>query len=135
MTDTTGMTDPEGLMSQLSSDEQACKAGGAEQFMKVMENPDLASPQDRDAFVNCLEHDNLLKVFLKGFTDQTGPLSEDTSTCVSEAFQNFDLRAMMLSNPEPSRGSRHGPGDGRFPDHALLPERRGVAESRPGAPP
>ena len=104
MTDTTGMTEPEGLMSQLSSDEQACieEAGGAEQFMKVMENSDLASPQDRDAFVNCLEHDNLLKVFLKGFTDQTGPLSEDTSTCVSGAFRNFDLRTMMLSNPEPS---------------------------------
>ena len=76
MADSTGMTEPEDLMSQLSSDEQACieEAGGAEQFMKVTDNPDLASPQERDAFVNCLEHDNLLKVFLKGFTDQTGPL-------------------------------------------------------------
>ena len=93
----------EPAMSQLSSDEQVCieEAGGADQFMTVMDNPDLASPQERDAFVNCLEHENLLKVFLKGFTDQTGPLSEDTSTCVSGAFRNFDLRTMMLSNPEP----------------------------------
>ena len=50
----------------------------------------------------CLEHETLLKISLKGFTDQTGPLSGDTSTCVSAGFRNFDLRAMMLTNPEGS---------------------------------
>ena len=36
-----------------------------------MNNPELASPQERDAMVECLEHDTLLKIFLKGFTDRT----------------------------------------------------------------
>ena len=101
MTDPTAMNDPEAFMSQLSSDEQACisEAGGAEQFMMVMDNPDLASPQERDELVNCLEHENLLKIFLKGFTDQTGSLGDDTSACVSAGFRDFDLRAMMLTNP------------------------------------
>ena len=48
----------------------------------------------------CLEHETLLKLFLNGFTDQTGPLSDDTSACVSAGFQNFDLPAMMLANQE-----------------------------------
>ena len=90
-------------MSQLSSEEQSCiaEAGDTERFMAVFDNPDLASPQERDAFVNCLEHESLLALFLKGFTDQTGPLSEDTSACIGTGFQDFDLRAMMLSNPAP----------------------------------
>ena len=37
----------------------------------------------------------------KRFTDQTGPLSDDTSACVNAWFQSFDLRTMMLSNPAP----------------------------------
>ena len=65
-----------------------------------MNNPELAPPQERDAMVECLEHETLLKIFLKGFTDQTGPLSGDTAACVSAGFRNFDLRAMMLTNPE-----------------------------------
>ena len=101
MTDLTAMDEQEAFMSQLSSDEQACisEAGGAEQFMMVLDNPDLASAQERDALVNCLEHENLLKIFLQGFTDQTGSLSDDTSACISAGFRDFDLRAMMLSNP------------------------------------
>ena len=97
------MTQPQGLMSQLSSEEQSCiaEAGGTEQFMAAIDNPDMASPQERDAFVNCLEHESLLALFLKGFTDQTGPLNHDTSSCIATGFQDFDLRAMMLSNPAP----------------------------------
>ena len=97
------MTQPQGLMSQLSSEEQSCieEAGGTEQFMAAIDNPDLASPQERDAFVNCLEHESLLALFLKGFTDQTGPLNNDTSACIATGFQDFDLRAMMLNNPAP----------------------------------
>ena len=34
----------------------------------------------------------------------SAPLSEDTSACVSAGFRDFDLRAMMLTNPE-------GPGE------------------------
>ena len=69
--------------------------------MEAIDNPDMASPQERDAFVNCLEHESLMALFLKGFTDQTGPLSDDTSACVSTGFRDFDLQTMMMSNPSP----------------------------------
>ena len=99
-----GMNDTEFVMSELSGDEQSClsEIGDPQQLLTLMNNPELASPEERDAVVGCLEHETLLKLFLKGFTDQTGPLSDDTSACVSAGFQNFDLRSMMLTNPEES---------------------------------
>ena len=98
------MNDTELVMSELSGDEQSClsEIGDPQQLLTMMNNPELASPEERDAVVRCLEHETLLKLFLKGFTDQTGPLSDDTSACVSTGFQNFDLRAMMLTNTEGS---------------------------------
>ena len=99
-----GMNDTEFVMSGLSGDEQSCLAeiGDPQQLSAIMNNPELASPEERDAVVGCLEHETLLKLFLKGVTDQTGPLSADTSACVSAGLQDFDLRAMMLTGPEGS---------------------------------
>ena len=101
-----GMNDAEFAMSELSADEQSClsEIGDPQQLSAMMNNPELASPEERDGVVRCLEHETLLKLFLKGFTDQTGPLSDDTQACVSAGFQNFDLRAMMLTNTEGSGG-------------------------------
>ena len=98
------MKDPKAFMPELSGDEQSCLSenGDPQQLVTLMNSPDLTSPQERDAMVGCLEHETLLKLFLNGFTDQTGPLSDDTSACVSAGFQNFDLRAMMLANQEGS---------------------------------
>ena len=100
----TGMKDTGLLTSDLSDAELSClsEIGGPQQLVTLMNSPDLASPQERDALVGCLEHETLLKLFLNGFTDQSGPLSDDTSACVSAGFQNFDLRAMMLANQEGS---------------------------------
>ena len=99
-----GMNGTEFVMPELSGDEQSClsEIGDPQHLLTMMNNPELASPEERDAVVGCLEHETLLKLFLKGFTDQTGPLSNDTSACVSTGFQDFDLRAMMLTNPEGS---------------------------------
>ena len=90
------------LISDLSDAELSClsETGDPQQLVTLMNSPELAPPQERDALVECLEHETLLKIFLKGFTDQTGPLSDDTSACVSAGFRDFDLRAMMLTNPE-----------------------------------
>ena len=99
-----GMNGTEFFISDLSADEQSCLAeiGDPQQLLAMMNNPELASPEQRDAVVRCLEHETLLKLFLKGFTDQTGPLSDDTQACVSTGFQDFNLRAMMLTGPEGS---------------------------------
>ena len=90
------------LTSDLSAAELSClsEIGDPQQLLALMNNPELAPPQERDALVECLEHETLLKIFLKGFTDQTGPLSTDTSACVNAGFRNFDLRTMMLTSPE-----------------------------------
>ena len=90
------------LTSNPSEAELSClsEAGDPQQLMALMDNPEFASQQERDALARCLEHETLLKIFLKGFTDQTGPLSSDTSACVNAGFRNFDLHAMMLTNPE-----------------------------------
>ena len=100
----TGMNDTGLLTSELSDAELSClsEIGDPQQLVTLMNSPDLASPQERDAMAGCLEHETLLKLFLNGFTDQSGPLSDDTSACVSAGFQNFDLRAMMLANQEGS---------------------------------
>ena len=103
-----GMPGPAGingaglLTSDLSDAELSClsEIGDPQQLVTLMNSPDIAPPQERDALVECLEHETLLKIFLKGFTDRTGPLSDDTSACVSAGFRGFDLRAMMLTNPE-----------------------------------
>ena len=99
-----GMNDTRLLMSDLSSAELSClsEIGDPQQLLMLMNSPEPASPQERDALVGCLEHETLLKIFLKGFTDQTGPLSDETSACVSARFENFDLRAMMFPSPEES---------------------------------
>ena len=102
--DPTGMNDTGLLTSELSDAELSCLSenGDPQQLLMLVNSfdPDLASPEERDALARCLEHETLLKIFLKGFTDRTGPLSSDTSACVSAGFQNFDLHAMMLTNPE-----------------------------------
>ena len=101
-----GANGTELLTSDLSGAEMSClsEIGDPQQLLTMMNNPELAPPQERDALTGCLEHETLLKIFLKGFTDQTGPLSGDTSACVSAGLRNFDLRAMMLTNPEGSGG-------------------------------
>ena len=100
----TGMNDTGLLTSDLSDAELSCLSEIGDPQQLLMNGSELAPPQERNALAGCLEHQTLLKIFLKGFTDQTGPLSGDTSACVSAGFRNFDLRAMMVTNPE-------GPGE------------------------
>ena len=90
------------LTSNPSEAELSClsETGDPQQLMKLINSPGLASPEEEKILAGCLENETLLKIFLKGFTDQTGPLSSDTSACVNAGFQNLDLRTMMLTDPE-----------------------------------
>ena len=45
-------------------------------MLMLMNSPDLASPEEMDALAGCLEHETLLNIFLKGFTDQAGPTEQ-----------------------------------------------------------
>ena len=96
------MKDSETFMPHLSKGEQSCisENGDPQQLLMLINSPGLASPEERKVLAGCLENETLLNIFLKGFTDQAGPLSSDTSACISAGFQNLDLRAMMLTSPE-----------------------------------
>ena len=98
----TGMDGTGSLISQLSDNEQSCLSenGNPQQLLTLINSPGLASPEERKVLAGCLENETLLNIFLKGFTDQAGPLSSDTSACISTGFQNLDLPAMMLTSPE-----------------------------------
>ena len=97
-----GMDGTGSLISQLSDNEQSCLSenGDPQQLLTLINSPGLASPEERKVLAGCLENKTLLNIFLKGFIDQAGPLSNDTSDCISAGFQNLDLRAMMLTDPE-----------------------------------
>ena len=98
----TGMNGTELLASELSSTELSClsETGDPQQLLMLMNSPGLASQEKRNALAGCLENETLLNIFLKRFTDEAGPMSSDTSACVSTGFQNLDLPAMMLTYPE-----------------------------------
>ena len=100
----TGMNDTGLLTSDLSDAELSCLSenGDPQQLLMLVNRPYLTSPEERDALAGCLENETLLNIFLKGFTDQAGPMSSDTSACVSAGFQNLDLQAIMLTDPEGS---------------------------------
>ena len=90
------------LISHLSDNEQSCLSenGDPQQLLTLINSPGLASPEEEKILAGCLENETLLNIFLKGFADQAGPLSSDTSACIGAGFQNLDLRAMMLTSPE-----------------------------------
>ena len=93
------MEDPEGFMSELSAAEQSCISANfdPQQLVMLLSGPELTAPEETSELIQCLEHETLLRLFLTGFIGQTGPLSEETSTCVRSGFVGFDIRAVMLA--------------------------------------
>ena len=62
------MNDTGLLTSDLSDAELSClsEIGDPQQLVTLMNSPDLASPQEMDAMVGCLEHETLLKAVPEG---------------------------------------------------------------------
>ena len=117
-----GMNGTGSLISQLSGNEQSYLSETGDPQQLLMNSPELAFPEERDTLAECLENETLLNIFLKGFADQAGPLSSDTSACVGAGFKNLDLPAMMLTNPEgPEDEARDSPSYGRTHNRARLP--------------
>ena len=65
----TGMNGTGLLTSDLSDAELSCLSEIGDPQQLLMNSPELAPPQERNALAGCLEHQTLLKIFLKGFTD------------------------------------------------------------------
>ena len=94
------LEDPQVFLSELSAAEQSCLPENLDlQLLMAPEvGPDLVSPEEASEFLQCLEHETLLRLFLTGLIGQAGPLSGETSACVRSGFEDFDLRAIMLAS-------------------------------------
>ena len=59
--------------------------------------PELASPDESEQLIQCLEDETLMRLFLTGLIGQASTLSEGTSESIRGGFSGFDLRPMMLA--------------------------------------
>ena len=100
MLDPINMYDPETFMSQLPGNEQSCisETGDPRQVLMMVNDPNRIPPQEAQELIRCLGDETLLRLFLTGLTDQTEPLSAETSTCIRSGFQDFDIDAVLLSS-------------------------------------
>ena len=96
------LNDPLMVASELSESELACLAGVADiaRLMEIFAAPELASPQERTMSIGCLEDETVLRIFLTGLIEGSGPLSLETSACIRTGMEGVDLRALMASGPE-----------------------------------
>ena len=128
------MNHTEFLASELSGAELSClsETGDPQQLLKLVNSKD-ATPQEREALESCLENKTLLKIYLQELTDEIGPLSSNTSTCISAGLENLDLPAIMLPNMEaPDKNARIVQGLARLIiTRACLDEQEWQAASQP----
>ena len=93
------LDDPEALMGELSDGERACLAqSGAlppDRMQLLMMSPELATPEERDAFLGCLGHDQELRMMLTGVLTATGPLSVESSDCLRDSYADVDLEELL----------------------------------------
>lgn len=93
------MQDPVAAMNQLSDEELACLAseGETDRLLQLFTAPELASPDEQQAFIGCLSDDTILSLFLTGLVGQAGPLSVETSHCIRAGTDEINLRSVMLA--------------------------------------
>ena len=87
------------MAAELSPDELACLAGidDLDNLLQFMAAPDLATPEQQQALINCLSDETVLRLLLTELMlAATGPLSVETSGCVRVGMEGIDLRSVML---------------------------------------
>ena len=94
------MDDPEAFLAGLSDAERSCVSENSDPqaLMALLGAPELASPDEAEQLIQCLEDETLMRLFLTGLIGQAGTLSEGTSECIRGGFSGFDLRSMMLAS-------------------------------------
>ena len=118
------MDDPEAFLAGLSETERSCVSENSDPgaLMALLGAPELASPDEAEQLIQCLEDETLMRLFLTGLIGQVGTLSEETSACIRGGFSGFDLRSMMLTSATGGdEGSRHGGRHGRLRPDPFLP--------------
>ena len=94
------MDDPEAFLAGLPDAERSCVSENSDPqaLMALLGAPELASPDEAEQLIQCLEDETLMRLFLTGLIGQAGTLSEETSACIRGGFSGFDLRSMMLTS-------------------------------------
>ena len=94
------MDDPEAFLAGLPDAERSCVSENSDPqaLMALLGAPELASPDEAEQLIQCLEDETLMRLFLTGLIGQAGTLSEETSECIRGGFSGFDLRSMMLTS-------------------------------------
>ena len=91
--------DPAAIADELSPSELACmtEAADIDRLTQLLEAPDLATPEEQAQIIGCLEDETIMRMFLAGLIGETGPLSEETSTCIRGGMASIDMRSVMMA--------------------------------------
>ncbi len=87
------------LMGELSDSERACLARSSaltpDRMQQLTTSPEMATPEERDAFLGCLGHDAELRLLLTQVLTTTGPLSVESSECLRDSYAGVDLEELL----------------------------------------
>ena len=98
------ISDPGWFLASVSEEERNCLAQEVppEKFALLMSTPELATPDERQGLVGCLEQETRLRLFLTPILSATGPLSDESSACLRTGFADSDLASVLLAiAPDP----------------------------------
>ena len=86
-------------MSEISESERACLAASPDlspdRLGQLVSSPEMATPEERAAFLDCLEHETQLRLLLTGVLTATGPLSVESSECLLDTYADVDLPDLL----------------------------------------
>ena len=96
------------LMGEISDAERTCLAASPaispDRLAQLATSPESATPEERAAFLDCLEHETELRLLLTTVLTATGPLSVESSTCLRESYADVDV-ADLLDGPVSDPGN------------------------------
>ncbi len=95
------------LFEVVSEGERVCVAAVVtpERLEELMADASSATDDEGMVMVNCLERDTMLRLFLAGILDQTGPLTVETSQCIRAGFESVDIGSAMTALASTQSGS------------------------------
>ena len=92
------LEDPEAFLTGLSEAERACLSGNVDSagVTLLLTSPELAGAEEATTFLECLEQETALRLFLSGFVEPGRPLSAESSACIRDGSGQLDVKAVML---------------------------------------
>ena len=96
------------LMGEISDAERSCLAASPaispDRLAQLATSPESATPEERSAFLDCLEHETELRLLLTAVLTATDPLSVESSACLRDSYADVDV-ADLLDGPVSDPGN------------------------------